>query len=76
MPSLQLPRIPTDTTGMKLYKAVETQHDLGWNKFMKGRFAKQWCTVQVVYCCSFPKPKKFDERQWTTKLIKAIWTIF
>eukprot|EP00957_Ditylum_brightwellii_P078161 5942441-Ditylum_brightwellii.AAC.1 len=76
MPSLLPPRIPTDSTGLKLCDAVETQHDLGWNNSMKGRIAKQWCTAQATYCCSFPKPKEFDECQWTTKLIKVIWTIF
>eukprot|EP00957_Ditylum_brightwellii_P206164 15347098-Ditylum_brightwellii.AAC.1 len=76
MLSLLPPRIPTDSTGLKLYNAVETQYDLGWNNFMKGRIAKQWCTTQATSCCSFPKPKDFDDRQWTTKLIKAIWTLF
>eukprot|EP00957_Ditylum_brightwellii_P009194 695497-Ditylum_brightwellii.AAC.1 len=76
MPSLLLPRFPTDITGTKLCNTVETQHDLGWNDFMKGRIAKQWCAAQAAYCHSFPKPKEFDECQWTTKLIKAIWTIF
>eukprot|EP00957_Ditylum_brightwellii_P155071 11804033-Ditylum_brightwellii.AAC.1 len=76
MLSLQPPRILTDIAGTKLCNAVETQHDLGWNNFMKGRIAKQWCMAQTVYCCSFPKPKEFGERQLTTKLIKAIWTMF
>eukprot|EP00957_Ditylum_brightwellii_P086466 6578911-Ditylum_brightwellii.AAC.1 len=70
------PRIPSDPTGSKLCSAMENQHELGWHNFMKGRIAKQWCATHALYCCSFPKPKESDECQWTTKLIKAIWTIF
>eukprot|EP00957_Ditylum_brightwellii_P122365 9331885-Ditylum_brightwellii.AAC.1 len=29
-------RIPIDPTGSMLCNAVETQHELGWNNFMKG----------------------------------------
>eukprot|EP00957_Ditylum_brightwellii_P118841 9064688-Ditylum_brightwellii.AAC.1 len=72
MPCILPPRIPNDHTGLKLCNAVETQHELGWSNFMKGRIAKQWCEAQALYCRSFPKPKEFDEQQWTTKLIKAI----
>eukprot|EP00957_Ditylum_brightwellii_P023101 1742893-Ditylum_brightwellii.AAC.1 len=35
------PRIPSDPTGLKLCNAVESQHDLGWNNFMKGRITKE-----------------------------------
>eukprot|EP00957_Ditylum_brightwellii_P064830 4918464-Ditylum_brightwellii.AAC.1 len=74
MSGIMPPRIPSDPTGSKLCNAVESQHDLGWNNCMKGRITKEWCEAQASYCQSFPKPKAFDERQWTTKLIKAIWT--
>eukprot|EP00957_Ditylum_brightwellii_P000631 49293-Ditylum_brightwellii.AAC.1 len=76
MPGILPPRIQSNPTGSKLYNAVESEHELGWNNFMKGRIAKQWCVVQALYCWSFPKSKVFDEQQWTTKLIKAIWTPF
>eukprot|EP00957_Ditylum_brightwellii_P007382 559429-Ditylum_brightwellii.AAC.1 len=76
MPGIMPPRNPTDPTGSKLCNAVESQHDLGWNNFMKGRIAKEWYKAQALYCWSFPKPKVFNERQWTTKLIKAIWIMF
>eukprot|EP00957_Ditylum_brightwellii_P111930 8536110-Ditylum_brightwellii.AAC.1 len=76
MPCILPPRIPSNPTGSKLCDSVETQHELGWNNFMKGRIAKQWCKAQALYCCSFPKPKESDERQWTTKLIRAIWANF
>eukprot|EP00957_Ditylum_brightwellii_P024272 1830806-Ditylum_brightwellii.AAC.1 len=54
------PRIPSNPTGSKLCNAVETQHELGWNNFMKGKIATQWCVAQASYCHSFPKPKEFD----------------
>eukprot|EP00957_Ditylum_brightwellii_P122662 9354139-Ditylum_brightwellii.AAC.1 len=76
MAGMMPPRIPSDPTGLKLCNTVESQHELGWNNFMKGRIAKKWCEAQALYCQSFPKPKIFDEQQWTTKLIKAILTIF
>eukprot|EP00957_Ditylum_brightwellii_P091461 6964459-Ditylum_brightwellii.AAC.1 len=41
MPCILPPRIPSDPTGSKLCNAVETQHELGWKNFMKGRIAKQ-----------------------------------
>eukprot|EP00957_Ditylum_brightwellii_P166218 12653742-Ditylum_brightwellii.AAC.1 len=75
MPGIMPPRVPSDPTCSELCNAVESQHELGWNNFMKGRIAKEWCEAQALYCRFFPKPKVFDERQWTTKLIKAIWTI-
>eukprot|EP00957_Ditylum_brightwellii_P037026 2803365-Ditylum_brightwellii.AAC.1 len=76
MPGIMPPRIPSNPTGSKLCNTVESQHELGWNNFMKGKISKQWCEAQSLYCQSFPKPKVFDEQQWSTKLIKAIWTIF
>eukprot|EP00957_Ditylum_brightwellii_P103776 7905806-Ditylum_brightwellii.AAC.1 len=57
MPCILPPRIPSNPTGLKLCNAVETQHELGWNNFMKGRIAKQWCEAQALYCRSFCKPK-------------------
>eukprot|EP00957_Ditylum_brightwellii_P151289 11520136-Ditylum_brightwellii.AAC.1 len=57
MPCTLPPRIPSDPTGSKICNAVETQHELGWNNFMKGRIAKQWCKAQALYCRSLPKPK-------------------
>eukprot|EP00957_Ditylum_brightwellii_P045828 3477074-Ditylum_brightwellii.AAC.2 len=32
--------------------------------------------AQAEYCRSFPRPKQFDSRTLSIKLIKAIWTIF
>eukprot|EP00957_Ditylum_brightwellii_P126807 9666324-Ditylum_brightwellii.AAC.1 len=62
MPCIMLPRIPSNSTGSKLCNAVESQHELGWNNFMKDRIAKEWCEAQASYCQSFPKPIFFDER--------------
>eukprot|EP00957_Ditylum_brightwellii_P067504 5124939-Ditylum_brightwellii.AAC.1 len=43
---------------------------------MKGRISHYWCQAQAEYCRFFPRPKQFDSRTWSIKLIKAIWTIF
>eukprot|EP00957_Ditylum_brightwellii_P202582 15330786-Ditylum_brightwellii.AAC.1 len=50
--------------------------DLGWSNFMKGQISHHWCQTQAEYCRSFPRPKRFDSRTWSIKLIKVIWTIF
>eukprot|EP00957_Ditylum_brightwellii_P067328 5110087-Ditylum_brightwellii.AAC.1 len=35
------PRLPMDATAVSLSAAVETQGDLGWHNFIKGRMAKE-----------------------------------
>eukprot|EP00957_Ditylum_brightwellii_P135169 10305778-Ditylum_brightwellii.AAC.1 len=75
LPEMTPPCIPSDSTGEVLRDAVDTQYDLGWNKFMKGQVAKQWSQAQAEYCRSLPRSKKLDSHKWTTTLIKAIWTI-
>eukprot|EP00957_Ditylum_brightwellii_P044890 3404509-Ditylum_brightwellii.AAC.1 len=43
-----IPQILTDTAGEILSSAVEFQVQIAWEKFMKGRVAKQWSQVQKV----------------------------
>eukprot|EP00957_Ditylum_brightwellii_P126856 9669991-Ditylum_brightwellii.AAC.1 len=55
-----------------LSAAVETQQELGWHKFIKGRIAKEWCMAQAQYCKERRNKNHFDATQWSTKCIKAI----
>eukprot|EP00957_Ditylum_brightwellii_P027408 2072258-Ditylum_brightwellii.AAC.1 len=57
LPTITPLRILSDSTGNILRDAVDTQHDLGWQNFMKGRVAKQWSQAQAEYCRSLPRLK-------------------
>ena len=76
LPTPTPPRIPSDSIGDTLRDAIDTQRDLGWQNFMKGRVAKHWTQAQGVYCQALPRPLKHDPHRWNIKLIKSIWTIF
>eukprot|EP00957_Ditylum_brightwellii_P034096 2583651-Ditylum_brightwellii.AAC.1 len=41
-----------------------------------GRIAKEWCQEQDQYCRGMPDMPVHDSITWSTKLIKAIWSIF
>eukprot|EP00957_Ditylum_brightwellii_P172964 13168540-Ditylum_brightwellii.AAC.1 len=56
--------------------AVERQGHLSWDNFMKGRIAFEWCWAQTQYYNDMPNHSTLDSTAWSTKLIKAIWTIF
>eukprot|EP00957_Ditylum_brightwellii_P130806 9978302-Ditylum_brightwellii.AAC.1 len=71
-----IPQIPTDTTGKTIWLTVEIQADIGWDNFIKGHAAKHWSWAQKSYKSALPMTKIFDSNQWTTKLVKALWTIF
>eukprot|EP00957_Ditylum_brightwellii_P090878 6920091-Ditylum_brightwellii.AAC.1 len=43
-----IPQIPEDTTGGIICSAVELQVQIGWENFIKGHVAKQWCNAQKV----------------------------
>eukprot|EP00957_Ditylum_brightwellii_P093335 7107424-Ditylum_brightwellii.AAC.1 len=70
------PRIPGDTPSAILSDAVETQCYLSWDNFMKGRIAKELCQAQAQYCRDMSTKFTFDSTTWSTKMIKAIWSIF
>eukprot|EP00957_Ditylum_brightwellii_P012209 922330-Ditylum_brightwellii.AAC.1 len=38
--------------------------------------AKEWCLAQAQYCKDMPNTPSFDTTQWSTKCIKATWSIF
>eukprot|EP00957_Ditylum_brightwellii_P134612 10262305-Ditylum_brightwellii.AAC.1 len=46
LPTPTLPSIPSDSTGDTLRDAIDTQRDLSWQNFMKGRVAKHWTQAQ------------------------------
>eukprot|EP00957_Ditylum_brightwellii_P087426 6654550-Ditylum_brightwellii.AAC.1 len=43
---------------------------------MKGRIAFEWCWAQAQYFNNMPNYSGLDFTAWSTKLIKAIWSIF
>eukprot|EP00957_Ditylum_brightwellii_P139705 10647249-Ditylum_brightwellii.AAC.1 len=70
------PYLPTDFTGSIVRNAVETQGHLSWDNFIEGRIAFKWCWAQAQYCRDMPNHSGFNPTTWSTKLIKAIWSIF
>eukprot|EP00957_Ditylum_brightwellii_P035295 2676851-Ditylum_brightwellii.AAC.1 len=69
------PCIPSDATSDILSDAVETQYNISWDNFMKEKIAKEWYQAQAQYCRNVPITSTFDSTTWSTKLIKAIWSI-
>eukprot|EP00957_Ditylum_brightwellii_P175749 13382803-Ditylum_brightwellii.AAC.1 len=70
------PCLLTDSTGSIVLNDVETQGHLSWDNFMKGRTAFKWCWAQAQYCRDMPNHSGLDHATWSTKLIKAIWSVF
>eukprot|EP00957_Ditylum_brightwellii_P027434 2074102-Ditylum_brightwellii.AAC.1 len=70
------PCLPTDLTGNIVRDAVETQGHLSWDNFMKERIAFEWCRAQAQYYNNMPNHSGLDSTALSTKLIKAIWSIF
>eukprot|EP00957_Ditylum_brightwellii_P095199 7250358-Ditylum_brightwellii.AAC.1 len=70
------PRVLLDATGALVSRADSTKDDIGWNNFIKGRIAKEWCQAQAQYCRDMPDIPAHNSITWSTKLIKAIWLIF
>jgi hypothetical protein len=62
--------IPTDFTA-EIQSALDQQHTLGWDHFVRGRIAIQWQTVQSVY---FEELKvRQTGQKWASLLIMAVW---
>eukprot|EP00957_Ditylum_brightwellii_P165358 12590208-Ditylum_brightwellii.AAC.1 len=61
-----------DATADILSAAVKIQQELGWQNFIKGRIAKEWCLAQSQYCKDRRNTNHFNAIQWSTKCIKAI----
>eukprot|EP00957_Ditylum_brightwellii_P056006 4244294-Ditylum_brightwellii.AAC.1 len=71
------PQIPRDDLGQHLMAAVEVQHDLGWDNFMKGRVATHWGHAQEVHFNIFHTDStQYTKLGWEKELIILIWNSF
>eukprot|EP00957_Ditylum_brightwellii_P193156 14707688-Ditylum_brightwellii.AAC.2 len=70
MPVPETPQVAEDEIGKVVNRAVEDQHIIGWDNFMKGRICHKWKIAQSMYHSALPKSKKnksFDWEQWADK---------
>eukprot|EP00957_Ditylum_brightwellii_P202331 15329694-Ditylum_brightwellii.AAC.1 len=49
MPTNSAPRISNDEIGETIHRAIEDQHCVGWDNFMKGRVDVQDNNICMVY---------------------------
>eukprot|EP00957_Ditylum_brightwellii_P036143 2738515-Ditylum_brightwellii.AAC.1 len=57
-------------------RAAEGQNDMGWHNFIKGQIVKDQCLAQANYCRDMPNRPTHNPNTLSTKLIKALWSIF
>eukprot|EP00957_Ditylum_brightwellii_P177547 13523605-Ditylum_brightwellii.AAC.1 len=71
--------IAYNAIGDVVQSAVENQHQIGWNNFMKGRISIMWKVAQKMYTDELPvskKSKDFNKELWSSRVITEIWSIF
>eukprot|EP00957_Ditylum_brightwellii_P194774 14835971-Ditylum_brightwellii.AAC.1 len=68
------PLVPGDATGIALHQAIDKQHKIGWDNFIKGRVSKKWSVAQGHNFAHMPKNKNnsFNAEKWTANMITAI----
>eukprot|EP00957_Ditylum_brightwellii_P031024 2351095-Ditylum_brightwellii.AAC.1 len=58
------PVVPQDKIGLIILEALETQDDLRWDNFAKGRTSKCWGEAQSEHLKLFhPDSKKYTQQQ-------------
>jgi hypothetical protein len=67
---------PDDEVGEIIRDAVEDQHIIGWDNFLKGRISIKWKHAQALYTEALPTQNCFNKELWSSKVITAIWSIF
>jgi hypothetical protein len=67
------PQIPIIETSPKVQAVIDTQNDIGWEKFFEGCMAKEWEHLQIIYY-EWCRSKKSGHR-WTTALIQKLWDV-
>ena len=70
------PRIYNDKLGRLLSGALEEQHDIGWDNFMKGRLSYKWGEAQQYFYNKFYPSSGYNRERWMHKTITAVWQIF
>eukprot|EP00957_Ditylum_brightwellii_P177341 13508565-Ditylum_brightwellii.AAC.1 len=57
MPTISAPRIANNEIGEAICGAIEDQHCIGWDNFMKGRISIKWKISQQLFHNTQPTPK-------------------
>jgi hypothetical protein len=52
-----------------LTQAYNSQTDIGWGQFLRGRGSTYWCKAVQLY---YSKKVSFDAASWSSKLVKAL----
>eukprot|EP00957_Ditylum_brightwellii_P126254 9625444-Ditylum_brightwellii.AAC.1 len=76
---IPVPTVPSDTIGDVVWQALEEQNIIDWDNFMKGRTVSSWMEAQRQYVLAVDqnhKERDFNQDQWSTQLVMAIWLIF
>eukprot|EP00957_Ditylum_brightwellii_P205476 15344053-Ditylum_brightwellii.AAC.2 len=76
---LPTPIIEDDDIGDVVQSAIEDQHQMGWNNFIKGQISIKWKAAQKMYTDSLPastKSKEFNKDLWSSRVVTEIWSIF
>eukprot|EP00957_Ditylum_brightwellii_P049241 3736509-Ditylum_brightwellii.AAC.1 len=79
MPPLLTPIIADNDIGEVVQNAVEDQHWIGWDNFMKGWISIKWKAAKKMYMGALPasaKSKEFNKNLWSSKVVTEIWSIF
>ena len=71
-----VPIIPDDEVGEIIRDAIEDQHIIGWDNFLKGRISIKWKHAQALYIEALPTHNCFNKELWSSKVVTAIWSIF
>eukprot|EP00957_Ditylum_brightwellii_P037507 2836406-Ditylum_brightwellii.AAC.1 len=75
MPPLPTPIIADNDISDVVQNAVEDQHWIGWNNFMKGHISIKQKVAQKMYTDAHPASKKskgFNKELWSSRVITEI----
>eukprot|EP00957_Ditylum_brightwellii_P040906 3097203-Ditylum_brightwellii.AAC.1 len=70
MPVSETLQMAEDEIGEVISRAVEDQHIIRWDNFMKEHIHHKWKIAQSMYHSALPKSKKnksFDRELWSSK---------
>eukprot|EP00957_Ditylum_brightwellii_P002371 181426-Ditylum_brightwellii.AAC.1 len=63
--------IADNDIGDVVQSAVEDQHQIGWNNFMKGKISIKWKAAQTMYTDALPasiNSKEFNKDSWCSRV--------
>ena len=59
----------------EMFKSIESQKNIGWNHFVRGRITTLFQPVVRSYFRQNKLPMKFSGRYWSRHMIKALFNI-